>query len=431
MRFVWLFVVLFCWLTPLAADEDSAPNTESPVSWASEGSDGNVHIPLYFFWSLHCPHCLDARPFVEALPDHFHWIELHSLEVTQHQENARLYTELAASLGEQARSVPAFLFCGNMSTGFGDENTTGEWLIENLKGCKAYIEGDKEGDVSKAETADIEPPMIPSLPFLGQVDLQTLSLPAMTLFLAGLDSFNPCAFFILLFLLSLLVHAKSRPRMLLVGCTFVLISGLIYFLFMAAWLNVFMFSGQIRWVTLVAGIVSVLIALVNIKDYFWFKQGVSLSIPDGAKPGLFKRMRNLVNADSLPAMMLGTVVLAVVANSYELLCTAGFPMVFTRILTLNELPTGSYYGYLALYNVIYVIPLLLIVTVFSFTLGARKMSESQGRTLKLLSGLMMLGLGLLLVFAPDALNNLLTAVALLVAALVTTGLIKSLKNTNP
>jgi len=131
-------------------------------------------------------------------------------------------------------------------------------------------------------------------------------------------------------------------------------------------------------------------------------------------------MRGLVAADNLAAMMVGAIALSIAANSYELLCTAGFPMVFTRALTLNDLPTSSYYLYLVFYNVIYVIPLLLIVGVFVATLGSRKLSEREGRVLKLLSGLMMFELGIVLVLAPAALNNVMTAVVLLVVALLLT-----------
>src|SRR5690606_10375541 len=118
---------------------------------------------------------------------------------------------------------------------------------------------------------------------------------------------------------------------------------------------------------------------VNIKDYFWFKQGVSLSIPERAKPNLYRRMRGLIQAGSTPALVVGTVTLAIAANSYELLCTAGFPMVYTRVLTLRELPPGVYYGYLAAYNLVYILPLLAIVALFSFKFGARKLSEEEGR----------------------------------------------------
>jgi hypothetical protein len=261
------------------------------------------------------------------------------------------------------------------------------------------------------------------VPVLGRLETGALSLPLFTLVIAGLDAFNPCAFFVLLFLLSLLVHARSRGRMLLMGGTFVLFSGLVYFLFMAAWLNLFMVVGGAPVVTAVAGVIALVIGLLNVKDYVWLHQGPTLSIPEHAKPGLFRRMRGLVAADNLGAMLIGTVALSLAANSYELLCTAGFPMVFTRVLTLNDLSPAAYYGYLVLYNLIYVLPLLAIVLVFTFTLGSRKLSEDQGRVLKLLSGLMMLALGALMLVAPERLGDPRVGALLIGGALTLAGVI--------
>jgi hypothetical protein len=235
--------------------------------------------------------------------------------------------------------------------------------------------------------------------------------------MAGLDSFNPCAFFVLFSLLGLLAHGGSRSRMLLIGGVFIFFSGAIYFLFMAAWLNLFLVMKQVSLITTAAGCVSVVIAAINIKDFVVFKRGVSLSIPDSAKPRLFDRMRRLIRVQSLSSVLLGTTVLALAANSYELLCTAGFPMVFTRILTLQHLTLAAYYGYLALYNVVYVTPLFIIVLIFSFTLGSKKLTEWQGRVLKLVSGTMMLGLGVVLLVSPALLNNPGISVLLLAGSL--------------
>lgn len=282
------------------------------------------------------------------------------------------------------------------------------------------IEGDAPAQIVTRKRARVPPVLVP---VLGKLDVAQLSLPILTLTLASLDSINPCAFFVLLFLLSLLVHARDRTRMLLIGLLFVMTSGLVYFAFMAAWLNLFMVTGNIGWITFAAGVFAVLMALLNIKDFFWFKKGLSLSIPDSAKPKLFKRMRKLIAAEHMGGLIFGTLFLALTANSYELLCTAGFPMVFTRVLTLENLSNAQYYLYLAAYNVIYIIPLLTIVLIFVFTLGQRKLREEEGRFLKLLSGVMMLELGLLLIFAPGFLNNMLTAVGLLGSALIITWLV--------
>ena len=294
----------------------------------------------------------------------------------------------------------------------------GQVLRQALQQCREQL---ARGDNPLTSPAP-PPPAFSWLPSMGEGDLEQWSLPLVAITLGALDSLNPCAFFVLLFLLSLLVHARSRARMLLIGGVFVGISGLVYFLFMAAWLNLFLFVGQVFWITTGAGLLALVMGLINIKEFFYFQRGVSLTIPDHAKPGLFKRMRHLVGAPTLPSMLAGTVVLGILANAYELLCTAGFPMVFSRILTLRELSPGGYYSYIALYCLVYVLPLFLIVTVFAMTLGQRKLSADEGRLLKLMSGLMMAALGTLLVLAPARLNQLGTTLILLAAVLTLTAI---------
>jgi hypothetical protein len=208
--------------------------------------------------------------------------------------------------------------------------------------------------------------------------------------------------------------------MLLIGGIFVGVSGLMYFAFMAAWLNVFQIFGHLAWITLAAGALAVLVGAVNVKDFFWFEKGLSFSIPESRKPDIFRRARRILAADNLPAMIAATAFLAIAANFYELVCTAGFPMVYTRLLTLAELSAFGRYGYLAAYNLIYVVPLAAIVIVFSRTLGARKLTEREGRLLKLMSGLMMLELGGLLLLAPERISQVGIAFGLMAMAVITT-----------
>jgi thiol-disulfide isomerase/thioredoxin len=378
--------------------------------WYGTDANGRVNIRMYFFWSQGCPHCRQAVPFIDELRKRYAWLDVDSREIST-RENAISYILLARQLGRDAQSVPAFLFCGQMYEGYDSRAAMGAFIEQQLRRCHDAL---KRSSVPAFTSRQLGPL---SLPLLGTVDPTSMSLPAFTVVIAGMDAFNPCAFFVLLFLLSLLVHAKSRGRILLIGGIFVLFSGLVYFAFMAAWLNAFLLLGEIKALTAIAGVLAIAIALVNIKDFFWFGSGPSLSIPEGAKPRLFERMRAIAAGRNLFAMIVGTSLLAVAANSYELLCTAGFPMVYTRILTLNDLPSISYYLYLAFYNFIYIIPLAVIVSLFALTLGSRKLTERQGRMLKLLSGLMMFELGLVLVFAPAMLSRVDIAFALLVFAL--------------
>lgn len=418
----------------LAQTSDGQFEAQAPQA-ASVAADDSLNlwfdtqhnrIKLYFFWTASCPHCQAARPFISDLAGRASWLEIHSLPLDENPENIARYLSLAEQIDETAYSVPAFLFCGHLLSGFDSAATTGALLETSLRDCRnALREDERPWEDSAPQSAATS---TSTLPFLGDYDLSKLSLPAVTILLAAMDSFNPCAFFVLLFLLSLLVNARSRSRMLLIGGLFVFVSGMVYLAFMAAWLNLFLLFGELAWLTFGAGLLAVVMGIINLKDYFYDSSGVSLSIPDSAKPGLFARMRRLVSAESLPAMITGTLLLAILANSYELLCTAGFPMVFTRILTLHDLSSASYYGYLVLYCTIYIVPLLIIVALFARTLGRRKLSAAEGRILKLLSGLMMTGLGILLVVNPALISNPGIAVLLIVAAVAGCWLINLIHN---
>jgi glutaredoxin len=417
-----LLVVLLAsiWPSPrVAAGEGDLP------PWHTIEPDGSLRLHLHVFWSASCPHCLRAVRFLrEDLGPELDWLGVHLHQVSE-PEAAALYQAFAAALGSEARYVPAFFYCGGSFQGYDRDDTTGRQLRQSLIGCRRQLTaalgaGAEDQQAGPAEPGPDRSPI--HVPLIGDIDPSTLSLPLMTITLAGLDAFNPCAFFVLLFLLSLMVHARSRAHMALVGGIFVLFSGLLYFLFMAAWLNLFLVVGYLPAVTAAAGLVALVVGALNVKDFFALGRGVSVSIPERAKPGLFRRMRELTLESSLPALLGGTVLLALAANAYELLCTAGFPLVFTRILTLNELDRWAHYGYLALYNVVYVIPLLVIVIGFVATLGARKLGETEGRLLKLLSGSMMVGLGSVLLIAPETLNQPLTALVLMAMALVVTAL---------
>ncbi len=417
------------------------PNIPKSTSSTPEQSsvDGKSLI-VYFFWGLGCPHCVKEKPFLEEMKAKYQGLQVRDYEVWYNKENALFLEKMAKAYGLKAIGLPVTFVDSEAFVGFTDQSRS--YLEDAIKSCfsqrciNPLDKMNKKLETEPKVLSDIRP--VPGvtvdrgstthtvskrktkaednyksrkknssveIPFIGKLDASEISLPLMTLVIAGFDSFNPCAFFVLFSLLGLLVYAQSRKKMFLIGGIFVFFSGFVYFLFMSAWLNFFLIMGHVAAITKIAGAVSLVIAGINIKDFFAFKKGVSLTIPDSAKPKLFDRMRRLLKSTSLLSIATGTAVLAIAANSYELLCTAGFPMVFTRILTLNNLSTPLYYLYLILYNVVYVIPLLIIVIVFTVTLGKRKLSEWQGRILKLASGTMMLGLGGVLFLNPALLND--------------------------
>ena len=422
----------------VAKSEESIPfernDSERGLSAGKAPAEKKAFV-VYFFWGRGCPHCEEEKLFLKEMKEKYPDMKIVDSEVWYNKENAVLLGRMAEAYKMRSSGVPVTFIGADVFLGFSKHSR--EEIAESIHKCfslpcvdpadvvsgkisiektrRVPITGEAPGKTEELECTEKSKTVY--IPWIGNLDAAEMSLPIITLVIAGLDSFNPCAFFVLLSLLGLLIYAQSRRKMLLIGSVFVFFSGFIYFLFMAAWLNLFLVMGEVEIVTKIAGSIAVLIAAVNIKDFFVFKKGVSLTIPDSAKPKLFDRMRKLMRSTSVPSILFGTAVLAIAANAYELLCTAGFPMVFTRILTLNSLTTLSYYFYLILYNLIYVIPLSVIVIVFTVTLGKKHLTEWQGRLMKLISGTMMLGLGGVLLLKPSILSNAFISFLILVGAL--------------
>jgi hypothetical protein len=281
--------------------------------------------------------------------------------------------------------VPLVDVCGALVVGYENDQSTGVLLR------KLVWEG-ASGTFAVTDSV--------SLPAFGRISAGELGLPLFTLAIGLVDGFNPCAMWVLLFLLSILVNLRSRARIVAVAGTFVLVSGLVYFAFMAAWLELFLVIGFSRALQIVLGLTALLVAAINLKDFAAPGVGVSLSIPERAKPGLYVRVRAVVHAENLSAAIAAVIVLALLVNMLELLCTAGLPALYTQVLSRQGLSTAGYYGYLGLYNLAYVFDDALMVAVVTWTLRRTKVQERAGRWLKLLSGVAVGLLGIALLFAP-------------------------------
>lgn len=413
---------------PATPQAHAADPTTPPSPWYHL-VDGEVVVDVWYAYSTTCPHCAVASPWLAELYVRSAWLEVHPLRIDgegpEIEANRQLLVRLAASINEEVRGVPAFLFGERLRVGFDTPATTGVDLERELRAYHAAVTaalaptpppGESPSPSEPGGSPSPSPTAVPgttvNLPFVGPVDARSVSLPLLTLVLGGLDAVNPCALSVLLFLMASLASARNRRRLVLVGGTFVIAIGAVYFVLMAAWLNLFLLVGELRVVTVLAGIAAIVAGAINAKDFGWFRVGPSLVIPEAAKPSLFGRMLDISEGVRMSAMLASTVLVAVSVSAYEMLCTGGFPVVFTRVLTLADLPVAAYYGYLVLYVAVFVLPLALIVAAFTVTLGSRGISVDEARRLKLLSGLLMLGLGGLLLFAPDRLTDLTWTLAL-------------------
>jgi glutaredoxin len=370
-----------------------------------------VQSDLEVFVRQGCPHCEKAKTYLTDLKQRYPQLKVTVRDIGQDPQALLRLKTLAAKFDMTQLGVPAFYVRGELVVGFQSAEITGKQLEELLGRPPPDVGNPSKGSCplepevpcpSVSTQEDVGGKSI-QLPFFGDQTLPELGLPLFTLFLGLLDGFNPCAMWVLLFLLALLANLRDRRKMFLLAGTFVLVSGVVYFAFMAAWLKVFLFIGYVRIIQVIMGGLAVGIGLVNVKEFWAFGQGISLSIPESAKPGLYARVRKILAAEHLSQAMLGILVLAILVNMVEFVCTAGFPAMFTQVLSQQGLTTWEYYGYLGLYNLAYIADDALMVTIAVVTLSHHKLQEREGRWLKLISGLVMLGLGLLLLLAPNRL----------------------------
>ncbi|MRS01794.1 hypothetical protein EG832_00965, partial [bacterium] len=252
-RNFFLLAMLLCSLLLMQFPSSAFSSKQSQIQNTTEKT-------LYFFWGEGCPHCAAAKPFLAELQRKYPEVTISAHEVYNNPKNLDYLRDMAKSHGFEPKSVPTFFFGTKVFEGFNEniaQQIEGAVSSEMKKGDEKDLLPDKQKKRESMESIMI--------PLFGKRDAQSLSLPLFTVIIAGLDSFNPCAFFVLFTLLSLLVHAHSRKRLLLIGGIFVFFSGCIYFLFMATWLNLYFVIGHLAAVTYIAGILALIISLINIK----------------------------------------------------------------------------------------------------------------------------------------------------------------------
>jgi hypothetical protein len=329
-----------------------------------------------------CPHCEEARIFLPAFAAERPGLRIVLRSVDSDAFAREDLATISRRAGIWPPGVPTFVFGDRVLVGFDSAEQTGSQLAALI-------------DQHSRPSAGLETELF------GTLSASRLGLPLFTLAMGLLDGFNPCAMWVLLFLLSLLVHLNDRKRMALVAGTFVLVSGAVYYAFMAAWLNVLLFVGMSTMLRWVLGGLAVVIGVVNIRDFLNSGRDFMLSIPATAKPGLYARVRSILQARTLPLSLAGVAALAVVVNFVELLCTSGFPAIYVAVLTQQGLSAPAHYAYLGLYILGYVADDSLMVASAVIALSSNKLTERTGRWLKLLSGAVMLALGGIMILRPE------------------------------
>jgi len=370
-------------------------------------------VKINYFWGDGCPHCAEAKPFLDDLEQRKPNVEIRRFEVWNDRANAKLMGEVGRYMQANVGGVPFFTIGDKYISGFGTAETTGrqiEQLVEicEVRGCIDVLE--EMGAASSTPKEEVKEGKVNEkllghkvdLPVFGEIDAGTTSLIGLTTAIGFLDGFNPCAMWVLLFLISLLLGMENKRRRWALGLAFIITSGFVYFLFMAAWLNFFLFVGMIGIIRMIIGIVAVASGYFSLRSWHKHRTGCIAEESDNRKK-IFAKLKEMVAKKNFWLALIGIILLAGAVNLIELMCSAGLPAIYTQVLSLSELPTISYYAYLLWYIFIYMLDDIIVFVIAMVTLQAFGISNKYALWVKFVGGIIILLLGILLLFKPELL----------------------------
>jgi len=352
-------------------------------------------VVVEVFWGDGCPYCEDLLDALDRLADDLSGFVVDDYEVWYDEDGRDLMFARAAELGVDVQAVPF--------TVIGEESWVG-YSTQIERQIEAAIVGRLPG-APPTEVADDGTRI--DVPLVGDVDVAGRSLLLTTVLIAFVDGFNPCSLWVLTVLLALVLHTGSRRRVALIGGTFLLVTTAIYGLFIVGVYSALSFVGALGWIRGVVALFALTFGLINVKDFFWFKVGPSMTISDEHKPGIYRQARALGRPGAaLPAVMAGAAVMAAGVALVEIPCTAGFPVIWSDLVATADTSTATFALLLGVYLLVYLFDELLVFGAAVVTMRATKLQERHGRVLKLIGGMVMITIAVTILFAPDMMNTI-------------------------
>jgi glutaredoxin len=369
---------------------------------------------VYFFYGYSCPHCDKESKFLDQLEQEYgSKLIVKRYEVYIDKDGQAVFQKFVASAGGQVTGVPATFIGDQFFVGYGSDSTTGEQLRNMIDRCLAgscpdigaQILGEDPPQEPKVEPIE-EPggersPLIVHLPFFGETDLSKYSLFGLTAVVAAIDGFNPCAMWVLLILIGLLLGMQNRKRMWFLGLTFIAASALVYFIFLAAWLEFFHFIGVVRPVQIIIGLFAFGVGIYYFRRFWKMKPGECEVTNVEQRRKITERIKKIVREQVFWLALIGIIGVAFVVNLIELACSAGLPAIYTQVLAISELSRLQYYLYLLLYVVIFMIDDMVIFVIAMVTMKAVGTTGKFSRWATLIGAVVILLLGVLLIFKPE------------------------------
>ena len=389
------------------------------LSFVMASGDSNKEknlVNIYLFYSDTCPHCAKEEELLDEIMDKYDNVRLYKYEIGD-EDNSKLLDEVASLYDTTVSGVPFTVIGDKIYKGFSYENSKVKFMgtvdyysnYGYVDRVGKYIGGIElpsyqinADDVEITDYIDDYANYRIEVPLLGVVETKNLTLPVISILIGLVDGFNPCAMWVLLFLISMLIGMKDKKKMVILGTTFLLSSALVYLLFMLAWLNVATLLLKVNFVRILIGIIALVGAIFNLVGYFrHIKDNGCDVIDDKKRNRIFERIKKFTHEKNFFLAILGVILLAVSVNIVELACSAGLPVMFTQILSMNNLTVIQEILYIALYMLFFLIDDLVVFFIAVRTMQVTGVSTKYGKISKLVGGILLLLIGILLIFKPE------------------------------
>lgn len=372
----------------------------------------NDNITIYLFHGDGCPHCADLIEFLNSLESEYDF-DVEKYEVWYNSSNQEFMEEVKNNLNIKSSGVPLTIIGNTYIVGYSD--SIGNKIERAIKHYEEneyidVVEQINNGTFSKeekvkdkfgAEEKKLDEESTIDVPVIGKVNLKNVSLSTAAVLIGLLDGFNPCAMWVLLFLIGMLISLKDRKKMWIIGSVFLLTSAVVYMLIMLSWLNITVKISTSIWIRNIIAIIALIGGIVNLRGYYKSKDSGCTVVDDKKRKRIFNRIKTFTHEKSLILALIGTVGLAISVNLVELACSAGLPMIFTQLLAMNNITGASSFCYTLLYILFFLLDDILIFIIAMITMKTTGISTKYSKYSHLIGGILMVVIGLLLVFKPE------------------------------
>lgn len=362
-------------------------------------------VRLYLFHSNSCVHCAEAKSYLEEIKDKYDYLEIYMYEMNENG-SSELRNEVFKRLDYSTPYVPFIVVGSKYYTGF--NTNIGYQIEDSIRYYSTFEHKDVVGEILEIvpifegeENPNQKLTDKVKLPWLGEVDPKNVSLPIVATILGLIDGFNPCAMWILLFLITVLIGMKDRKKMWILGSTFIVTSALVYLLFMVAWLNITLKMQEIAILRIIIAIIALVAGIINLNSYFKANESGCNVVDSKKRKRIIDYIKKFTSEKYFFLAILGIMGLAFMVNLIELACSAGLPLLFTQILAINNLSTFMYGLNIFIYILFFLFDDLIIFTIAMITFKVTGISTKYTKYSHLIGGIIMLLIAILMIFKPE------------------------------